>query len=58
MYKRQTLERLKNGEIDILVGTHAVIQPEVEFANLGLVITDEQHRFGGARRAEMCIRDR
>ena len=51
--KRETLERLKNGEIDILVGTHAVIQPEVEFANLGLVITDEQHRFGVNQRIQL-----
>ena len=51
--KRETLELLKCGEIDILVGTHAVIQPEVEFANLGLVITDEQHRFGVNQRIRL-----
>ena len=44
--KRAVLEQLANGEIHILVGTHAVIQPDVAFQNLGLVITDEQHRFG------------
>ncbi len=44
--KRAVLESLKKGEIQILVGTHAVIQPDVKFNNLGLVITDEQHRFG------------
>ncbi|MBQ9180153.1 MAG: ATP-dependent DNA helicase RecG [Firmicutes bacterium] len=44
--KRDTLERLAAGEIDIIVGTHALIQEGVEFDNLGLVITDEQHRFG------------
>ena len=44
--KRAVLEQLAAGEIDILVGTHAVIQPDVLFHNLGLVITDEQHRFG------------
>ena len=44
--KRQVLERLQTGEIHILVGTHAVIQPDVKFKNLGIVITDEQHRFG------------
>lgn len=38
--------RLKNGEIDLLIGTHAIISDKVEFKNLGLVITDEQHRFG------------
>ena len=44
--RTEILDDLKSGKIDILVGTHAIIQPDVEFANLGLVITDEQHRFG------------
>ncbi|WP_206854584.1 ATP-dependent DNA helicase RecG [Candidatus Enterococcus mangumiae] len=44
--RRELLERLENGEIDIIVGTHALIQEGVAFKNLGLVITDEQHRFG------------
>ncbi|MDA9427991.1 ATP-dependent DNA helicase RecG [Enterococcus mundtii 1A] len=44
--RRERLERLENGEIDIVVGTHALIQEGVAFQNLGLVITDEQHRFG------------
>lgn len=44
--KRETLRQLAEGEIQILVGTHAVIQPDVIFKNLGMVITDEQHRFG------------
>ena len=51
--KRETLARLKNGEIDIIVGTHAIIQPEVEFKALGLVITDEQHRFGVGQRMRL-----
>lgn len=51
--KREILEQLKDGQIDILVGTHAVIQPEVEFARLGLVITDEQHRFGVNQRIRL-----
>lgn len=44
--RRQILAELAEGEIDILVGTHALIQEEVQFSNLGIVITDEQHRFG------------
>ncbi len=44
--KQEVLERLKTGETNILIGTHAIIQPNVEFKSLGLVITDEQHRFG------------
>ncbi|MBF8807119.1 MAG: ATP-dependent DNA helicase RecG [Enterococcus lacertideformus] len=44
--RRKTLELLAQGEIDIVIGTHALIQEGVEFQNLGLVITDEQHRFG------------
>ncbi|MCQ6274057.1 ATP-dependent DNA helicase RecG [Bacillus sp. V3B] len=48
--RKEILSRLKMGEIDILVGTHALIQDEVEFKQLGLVITDEQHRFGVEQR--------
>jgi len=44
--KREVLERLASGQTQILVGTHAIIQPDVIFSKLGLVITDEQHRFG------------
>ena len=49
--KRDIRERLKDGDCDIVVGTHAIIQNDVEFNNLGLVITDEQHRFGVGQRA-------
>ena len=49
--RSEILEALEGGSIDILVGTHAVIQPDVKFNNLGLVITDEQHRFGVNQRS-------
>lgn len=49
--KRAVLEKLQSGQIQILVGTHAVIQPDVKFQNLGMVITDEQHRFGVNQRS-------
>ena len=51
--KTRIYEGLKNGEINIVVGTHALIQDEVEYNNLGLVITDEQHRFGVHQRANL-----
>ena len=44
--RRELIEGISNGDIDVVVGTHALIQSDVEFARLGLVITDEQHRFG------------
>lgn len=47
------LDRLSKGEIDILVGTHAVIEDAVAFARLGLAVVDEQHRFGVAQRARL-----
>ena len=52
--QRQPLhEQLRNGSIDILIGTHALIEKDVQFANLGLCIIDEQHRFGVAQRAKL-----
>ena len=51
--KTELLERLKNGEIDILIGTHAIIEDNVEFKNLGFVVTDEQHRFGVKQRTKI-----
>ncbi|MEK7355087.1 MAG: DEAD/DEAH box helicase, partial [Bdellovibrionota bacterium] len=49
--RRQTNEMLKNGLIHFVVGTHALIQEEVEFKNLGFVVIDEQHRFGVHQRS-------
>lgn len=49
--REKVLHDLAEGNVDILVGTHALIQPDVKFKNLGLVITDEQHRFGVNQRA-------
>ncbi len=51
--KRAIKTRLKNGETDLIIGTHALIQDDVEFKSLGLVITDEQHRFGVKHRATL-----
>ena len=45
--------RIKSGEVQVVVGTHALIQKNVEFAGLGLSVTDEQHRFGVAQRSEL-----
>ena len=51
--KREAKARLKSGETDILIGTHAVITDDVEYSSLGLVVTDEQHRFGVCQRAKL-----
>ncbi len=49
--KEDILERLANGQIDILIGTHALLENNVKFLNLGFVVTDEQHRFGVRQRS-------
>ncbi|MBR3817381.1 MAG: ATP-dependent DNA helicase RecG [Clostridia bacterium] len=54
--KREIKERLRNGEVHIIVGTHALLSDDVEFSNLGLVITDEQHRFGVAQRGKLIFK--
>lgn len=51
--RREALERIEAGEVDIVVGTHALIQEPVTFHKLGLIITDEQHRFGVKQRAAL-----
>ena len=54
--KTEIKAQLKNGEIDVIIGTHALIVNDVEFQNLGLVITDEQHRFGVAQRGKLTAK--
>jgi ATP-dependent DNA helicase RecG len=51
--KREVKEKLENGECQLVVGTHAMIQNDVIFKNLGLVVTDEQHRFGVEQRTAL-----
>ena len=52
--RQKLLEKALEGQIDLLIGTHALIQDKVKFKNLGLVILDEQHRFGVEQRAKLC----
>ena len=52
--KTEILEKLQNGEIDVLIGTHAILEENVVFKNLGLVVTDEQHRFGVKQRSTIA----
>lgn len=55
--RREILAALATGEIDILVGTHALLEERVQFANLGFVVIDEQHRFGVEQRARLWTKN-
>ncbi|MCM1035686.1 MAG: ATP-dependent DNA helicase RecG [Paludibacter sp.] len=55
--RNQLHEALQRGEIDILIGTHALLEDTVQFSNLGLVLVDEQHRFGVAQRARLWAKN-
>jgi len=52
--RKRLLDKIYQGEIDLVIGTHALIQKQVKFNNLALVIIDEQHRFGVEQRAKLC----
>ena len=52
--RKKIFEELKNGNIDIIIGTHALFQKKIEFKNLGLAIIDEQHKFGVKQRSELA----
>ena len=54
--KAEILEKLQSGEIDVLIGTHAILEENVVFKNLGLVVTDEQHRFGVKQRSTIAAK--
>jgi ATP-dependent DNA helicase RecG len=56
--KEEILERLSSGKIDIIIGTHALLEENVRFNNLGLVVTDEQHRFGVKQRTKIVEKGR
>ncbi len=51
--REETIEKIKNGEIHIIIGTHAIIQEDVVFKNLALAVVDEQHRFGVLQRGKL-----
>jgi ATP-dependent DNA helicase RecG len=55
--RREIHEKLENGSLDILIGTHALLEDKVKFKNLGLAIIDEQHRFGVAQRSKLWYKN-
>ncbi|MEN8224089.1 MAG: ATP-dependent DNA helicase RecG [Bacteroidota bacterium] len=55
--RREIHESLRNGDLDLLIGTHALLEADVQFKNLGLVVIDEQHRFGVAQRARLYYKN-
>ena len=55
--RRHALEGIASGEVDILIGTHALIEDKVQFSNLGYVVIDEQHRFGVEQRARLWTKN-
>ena len=54
--RRALNERLRSGELSLVIGTHALLSPDVQYQNLGLVVTDEQHRFGVDQRAALSAK--
>lgn len=56
--RKKLLEKARNGEINLIIGTHALIQDKVKFGKLGLVIVDEQHRFGVEQRSRLLVQHR
>src|SRR5690606_28651510 len=56
--RKKVLDALSAGDVDIIIGTHAIFQTKVEFKNLGCVVIDEQHRFGVEQRVELSNKGR
>jgi len=54
--KKTVYEKIKNGDYDVIIGTNAIIQKDVEYKNLGFVVADEQHRFGVSQRARLTAK--
>jgi ATP-dependent DNA helicase RecG len=54
--RKEILTKLKNGKIDLLIGTHALFQKKIDFKKLGLAVTDEQHKFGVKQRSDLALK--